>query len=565
MLQVVQSLMKRELRVVWLNFNRLLGDDRTVIDPLVDEVDRDTRDPNAMLERVGDRCAARKGRQQRGMDVEDAVGEPAKCLSSENPHEARQNQGLSPRSRSRLAHFMGEGASIPVPANDHWRDCGYAGPLQRPDARPIRDDDGDLEPGLIARVIYKSLKVCARSGHQHRNPDGPLPLVAGSVEVSHRVYGGGMRYHWALDRHVLHLNHGSYGATPRVVQDAQRRWRDEFEANPTGFIEDRYYTELDRTRSVLGDFLGADPAGLAFVTNATSGIASVLASIEFGPGDEILTTDHAYNACRTSLEFTAARTGASVVTAQIKFPSPEDAAEAVLSRVTPATRLVVVDHVTSPTALILPIERIVAELEPEVPVLVDGAHGPGMVELDLDALGASYYAANLHKWVCAPKGTGFLSVAARHLETTRPTVISHGWNKPRGDESMFHRLFDWTGTFDPSAWLSVTTALEVMEGLDIGGWPGVMAANRSMALAARTILCERLGVPIPAPESMIGSMAALPVTGLRPGLAGRLREKGIVAVVSPWPSPEHEVLRVSAQRYNSIDEYHSLAEAILAD
>jgi isopenicillin-N epimerase len=376
-----------------------------------------------------------------------------------------------------------------------------------------------------------------------------------------------MRYHWALDRHALHLNHGSYGATPRVVQDAQRRWRDEFEANPTGFIEDRYYTELDRTRNVLGEFLKADPAGLAFVTNATAGIASVLASIDFGPGDEILTTDHAYNACRTSLDFTAARTGASVVTAQIKFPdpSPEDAAEAVLSRVTPATRLVVVDHVTSPTALVLPIERIVSELEPEVPVLVDGAHGPGMLQLDLDAVGASYYAGNLHKWVCAPKGSGFLSVAARHRETTRPTVISHGWNTPRGDESMFHRLFDWTGTFDPSAWLSVTTALEVMEGLDIDGWPGVMAANRSMALAARTILCERLNVPIPAPDSMIGSMAAIPVTGLRPGLTDRLREKGIVAVVSPWPDPEHEVLRVSAQRYNSLDEYQALAAAILAD
>lgn len=376
-----------------------------------------------------------------------------------------------------------------------------------------------------------------------------------------------MRYHWALDRHVLHLNHGSFGAAPRVVLDAQRRWRDAIESDPTGFFQDRYSTELDLARASLASFLGADPASVAFVTNATSGVAAVVGSLGLAPGDEILTTDHAYNACRNILDFVAGKTGAEVVTAPIAFPgsSPDDAAEAILARVSAATRLVVVDHVTSPTALVLPVERIVAQLEPDVPVLVDGAHAPGMVSLDLTSLGASFYTGNLHKWVCAPRGSAFLSVAGRHRDAIHPPVISHGWNEARDAKSLYQRLFDWTGTFDPSAWLSVPVALEVMAGMDGGGWTGVMAANRDMALAARRILCERLDIPPPTPESMIGSMAAVPLPDGSPGLAERLRTKGIVAAVSGWPTAESVVLRVSAQRYNTLEEYHALAEAVLAD
>ena len=188
-----------------------------------------------------------------------------------------------------------------------------------------------------------------------------------------------------------------------------------------------------------------------------------------------------------------------------------------------------------------------------------------MLPLDLDGLRASYYTGNLHKWVCAPVGSAFLAVAERHRETIRPTVISHGWNTPRGDASMFHRLFDWTGTFDPSAWLSVPTTIETMGALDPGGWPGVMDANREMALAARDLLCRRLDIAIPAPDSMIGSMAAIPLTMARPGLASRLREQGIVTAITAWPTPDAAVLRVSAQRYVASDEFERLAAAIIAD
>lgn len=374
-----------------------------------------------------------------------------------------------------------------------------------------------------------------------------------------------MRYHWTLDRHLSHLNHGSFGAAPRVVQDTQRRWRDELETDPTGFFELRYQPALDTARSATAEFVGADPAGLAFVTNATTGVASVLGSLQFGPGDEIVVTDHTYNAVRNIAEVTAARTGATVVTATIPFPNPEPAVEAVLECVGPRTRLVVVDHVTSPTALVLDVPRIVAALEPDVPVLVDGAHAPGMLPLDLEALGASFYTGNLHKWVCAPKGAGFLVVAEHHRESIRPPVISHGWNTPRADASVFHRLFDWAGTFDPSAWLSVPTAIETIGGMLHDGWPGVMGTNHRLALDARRVLTSRLGIEPPAPEEMIGSMVALPLSGPHPGLARRLRDRGIVAVVSAWPNTEHAVLRVSAHLYNALDEYEAVAEAILAE
>lgn len=396
----------------------------------------------------------------------------------------------------------------------------------------------------------------------------PLPLVRGeSRSLSPSSYRAGMRQHWALAADILHLNHGSFGATPGAVLETQRQIRDEFEANPTGFVDEQYLDRLDEVRRVLASFVSADPASLAFVTNATSGVASVVGSMELRPGDEILTTDHTYNACRNTIDVAAGSAGATVVIAPVRFPdsSPDQAAEAVLSRVTPRTRLVVVDHVTSPTALVLDVGRIVAELEPGVPVLVDGAHGPGMFPIDLDTLGASYYTGNLHKWVCAPKGAGFLSVAERHRRTIRPTVISHGWNTPIGDRSLFHRLFDWTGTFDPSAWLSIPSALETMSGMHPDGWPGVMAANRALALEARDLISSRLSIPASAPDQMTGSMAAFPLRDAKPGLAGRLRHKGIVVPVSPWPDTDSQVLRISAQRYNSIDEYDRLADAVLAD
>ena len=372
-----------------------------------------------------------------------------------------------------------------------------------------------------------------------------------------------MREHWSLDPGISQLNHGSFGAVPNAVRAAQRRWQADFDANPTGFVDDRYQTELDATRRVLGDFVGANTEGLVFVTNATAGVAAVVGSLRLEPGDEVVITDHTYNAVRNIVDVATSTARGRMVTASIRFPgaSVDQAAEAVVSVVTDRTRLVIVDHITSPTALVLPVDRIVRALEPAVPVLIDGAHAPGMLPLAVDRLGASFYTGNLHKWVCAPPGAAFLQVEDRHRHTVRPPVVSHGWNTPDRERSLFHRLFDWTGTFDPSAWLSVPTAIELMAGLHVDGWPGVMKENRALALAARDLLCDRLGIEPPAPDEMIGSMAALPV-GPRPEMAERLRRQGIVVPFPPWPSPDTHLVRVSAQRYNSLAEYDRLAEAL---
>jgi isopenicillin-N epimerase len=385
----------------------------------------------------------------------------------------------------------------------------------------------------------------------------------------------GWRRLWPLDPDVTFLNHGSYGACPRAVLDAQGRLRDRLEAEPVRFLSRELEGLLDGAREILGGFVGAAPDDLAFVPNATTGVNTVLRSLELGAGDDVLATDHTYNACRNALDAVAARAGARVVVAPLPFPeaTPERVLEAVLSRCGPRTRLALVDHVTSPTGLILPIERLVRELASRgVETLVDGAHAPGMVPLDLTALGAAYYAGNCHKWICAPKGSGFLHVRRDRQKGVRPLVISHGANSRRLDRPPFRLEFDWTGTADPTAYLTVPEAIRYMGSLLPGGWPALMAHNRATALTARERLGAVLGVPPPAPSSMIGSLAALPVPrGFGPAprdgepdpLQTALFERfGLELLVFTWPALASRILRVSAQLYNSAADYERVGEAL---
>ena len=395
---------------------------------------------------------------------------------------------------------------------------------------------------------------------------------------------------WALDPSVTFLNHGSFGACPRAVLDAQRRWRDRMEAEPVRFLAIELEELLTAARTTLGAFVGADPDDLAFVPNATAGVNTVLRSLRFAPGDELLTTDHEYNASLNALRFAARRDGARVVLARVPFPvaDPGAAVEAVLAAVTPRTRLALLDHVTSPTALLLPIGELVRELDRHgVDTLVDGAHGPGMVPLDLDALGAAYYTGNCHKWLCAPKGSAFLHVRRDRQGGIRPLAISHGASATRTDRSRFRLEFDWTGTVDPTAWLSVPDAIVTVGALAAGGWPAVMVANHELAVAARELLCAALSVEPPAPDRMLGAMAAVPLP-LTPGpigeqasralaLESRLRDRGVEVPVVPWPAPwlvdaddltaqtrGGLLVRVSAQRYNRLEQYARLAETLRA-
>lgn len=383
--------------------------------------------------------------------------------------------------------------------------------------------------------------------------------------------------HWMLDPQVVFLNHGSFGACPRPVLEFQQTIRDSLEKQPVHFFVRQLEGLLDAARASLAAFVGCDADDLVFVPNATSGVNTVLRSLRFKPGDELLATNHEYNACRNALSFAAEQAGCRVAVAQIPFPldNEDQLVEAILSSVAPRTRLALLDHVTSPTGLVLPMERLVCELAKRgVETLVDGAHAPGMLPLHLNKLGAAYYTGNCHKWVCAPKGTAFLHVRSDLQPAIRPLAISHGANSRRTDRSRFLIEFGWTGTVDPSAYLSVPMALQYMESLAPGGWPTVMRRNHELAVAAQRILCEALHIPSPCPEHMIGSMAAVPFWDspepepptsplyVDP-LQDLLREKhGIEVPIMPWPAHPRRVLRVSAQLYNSLGQYELLADAL---
>ena len=379
-----------------------------------------------------------------------------------------------------------------------------------------------------------------------------------------------------LEPDLLFLNHGSFGSCPRPVLEAQARRREQMERQPVEFFVRRLGAAYDEARAVVARFLGGEADNLAWVPNATSGINAILRSMDLRPGDELLTTDHEYNACRNVLEFAAARADARVVVAEVPFPlsGPEQAVEAIVERVTSRTRLLLVDHVTSQSALVMPIEALVRELrDRDVEILIDGAHAPGMVPIDLGALDVEYYVGNCHKWLCAPKGAGFLHVRDDRQASVRPAIISHGANSTRTDRSRYLIEFDWMGTADPTAVLCVPDALHFMESLLPGGWPELYSRNRDLALAGRRVLCAALDVPPPCPDEMIGAMASLP---LPPGerqlpnsalyadpLQDVLLEKWRIEVpIIPWPASPRRMIRISAQVYNRIEQYERLAEAL---
>src|SRR5262245_40975516 len=381
---------------------------------------------------------------------------------------------------------------------------------------------------------------------------------------------------WTLDPAVVFLNHGSFGACPGPVLAFQRTLRDELEREPVRFLSRELSNRLDAARAALGAFLGADRDDLAFVTNATTGVNTVLRSLTLEPGDEVLVTDHAYNACRNAVNAMTAARGARGVVAHVPFPlsGDDDVVDAILAALTPRTRLALLDHVTSPTALVFPIARLVSALAQRgVDTLVDGAHAPGMLPLDLGAIGAAYYTGNCHKWMCAPKGAAFLHVRRDRQAGLRPLVISHGANSLRTDRSRFRLELDWTGTHDPSPFLCVGRAIDVVGGLLPGGWDEVRERNHALACRARALVCDALGVAPPCPESMLGSLATVelpdqprwPLPGPRdldPLQDALFSGYRIEVPIYGWPAADRRWVRVSPHLHNSEAQYRFLADAL---
>lgn len=401
------------------------------------------------------------------------------------------------------------------------------------------------------------------------SPPWPVPL---DPDLQQKI-----QEHWQLRDDMAYLNHGSYGACPRSVLRRQQDLRAELEQQPVHFFQRRLVHLLNQSRRSLGEWIGADPEGLVFVDNATTAVCTVLEHLQLSRGDEILSTDHSYGACRIALERKAKQSGARLRIATIPLPLQDtnSVLTALQNELSEHTRFVLIDHVFSSLPVVLDIQAIVRALKREdLLVMVDGAHAPGMVKLDIEAIAADFYTGNGHKWLCAPKGAAFLWSSASQRPTLMPLVTSYGEKLPAANGSVYHRRFDWTGTRDPSAWLCLPKAITAMNSLYPGGWPEVQKRNAAMIRAASWHLNQCWGqAPLAAPE-LWASMATLllPPLSLAPQReAGYLQkdprydyllQHGIEVPCFTLPDGR-SALRISAQLYNRPEHYEHLGRLIL--
>jgi len=376
------------------------------------------------------------------------------------------------------------------------------------------------------------------------------------------VFGHARLADFALEPATLHLNHGSFGATPLIVRAAQDRWRARMEANTTRFFSVEIGPALRAAAERAATSLGGAGTDWVFVDNATTAVNAVLAGLDFAPGEEIVTTAHVYPAVRRILRRAAQRAGARVVEVALPCPIPDEETivAAVAAALGPRTRLAVLDHVTSETATVFPIARLAAIFRAAgVPVLVDGAHAPGMLALDAPAIGADWYTGNAHKWLFAPKGCALLWTAPARQAATRPLVVSHGY------DDGYTAAFDWTGTRDPSAWLALPAALDYVAGL---GAAAMRQWNQALARAAGAMLADRLGTAIACPPAMLGAMASvrLPVA-VEASEANAWALRGWLRASHGIEAPAVAVggalwIRISAQVYTERSDFDRLADAL---
>lgn len=378
-----------------------------------------------------------------------------------------------------------------------------------------------------------------------------------------------IRKHWRITPEIDFLNHGSFGATPTVVLQRQRELADQLESDPIEFLapERSLLPKLEAVRIRIAKLLCVDAESLVFVRNATDGVNAVLHSFPFNDDDEVVITNHGYNACNNAVKYACRRSNTKVRIAEIPFDGVTE--EVVLERVKSAlnskTRLLVIDHVTSPTALVFPVKRLIDLAHSSgARVLVDGAHAPGMLDVDLETLGADYYTGNHHKWWCGPKASGFLFVDSKWQYEVRPTVISHGMNQIPAGSSRFRAEFDWVGTYDPTPLLALPSALDFLDSLHPSGLAGLMDSNHRNALAARRILCESLTIDSVPPSSMIGSMAAVPLPLDNAEEAEQLRKdlRSQQFEVPVFEACGRQILRVSMQAYNSLGQVERLGQVL---
>lgn len=387
--------------------------------------------------------------------------------------------------------------------------------------------------------------------------------------------GVSLRDLFQLDAGITFLNHGSFGACPRTVLEAQQALQREMERNPVEFLARRSAVLLKEARRALGEVVGARAEDLVFVPNATHAVNTVARSLAFEPGDEILTTDHEYGACDNTWDFVCRRSGASVVRAEIPLPyRAGEFVERLMEKVTPRTRVVFLSHISSTTALVFPVAEVCGRArELGALSLVDGAHAPGQLPLDLETLGADFYTGNCHKWLCAPKGSAFLHVRPERQALLDAPVVSWGYSDSAGGgdtgghagfesytgETLLERRLQWQGTRDLSAFLAVPAAIEFQR---THRWDEVR--NRCHAMAAETLrrACDLSGIEAPCSDLDFAQMVCLPVPPQDPeALRRRLFEQHRIEV----PVTTHgdaTFVRISVQGYNTAEDVDRLVQAL---
>ena len=402
-------------------------------------------------------------------------------------------------------------------------------------------------------------------------------LIDSSLTAGRLVFPSG---DWSIDPTLTFLNHGSYGSVPRAVQRAQDEARARMERDPVRFFKFDLEHLMDGVRSSLATFFNCRAADLAPVPNATIGLATILVNVTLNAGDEVLITDHEYGSLTNELERICARTGAKVVKVAIPFPISDQAevADRFLAALSLKTKIGFISHITSATSLVFPVATVVDEFNRRgIDIVVDGAHTPGQIPVDLSGLKPTYWVGSGHKWLSAPKGTGFLYIRPDKQTGFRPLALSSRANKIRPDRPLYLRDFDYMGTDDYSGILAVPTAISTLSSLLEGGWPALMRHNHELAIRGRNVVCGILGTEPPAPDTMVGSMVTIPIPEPDASLANRptcyddalqdeLRNNhGVVAPVWRWGDANVRVVRMSAQLYNTVEHYERLGHALATE
>ena len=368
-------------------------------------------------------------------------------------------------------------------------------------------------------------------------------------------------------RDIAFLNHGSFGARPRPVFETYQRWQRELETQPVEFLGRQLPNLLAQARAHLARYLGASPVDLVFVPNATHGMNIIARSLNLGPGDEVLGTDHEYGAVERAWRFVCGEREATYRTASIPlfFSTPEDMVEKLWEQVNERTRLIVVSHISSPTALRFPVEAVCQRAgEQGILTAIDGAHAPGQIDLDLDGIGADFYVGNCHKWLSAPVGAGFLHARPDRQHLLKPLVVSWGWQPRQQGSSPFIDLYDWIGTDDPAAYLSVPAAIAFQREHD---WPAVRAACHAVAREARERINALTGLPPVCPDTtqwwmqMFATLLPADARLSAEELQLRLRQDYQVEVpIVEWQG--WRFVRVSIQAYNSTADVERLLDGL---